>query len=128
MLKGTLTNVTIIVIAAILAYYLAGPLQVFYCANIGICSGGFFGFDLSIVLWLSYTYVFLVTFILTSAGHRLRYWWIGVALIPILLFEILIDPPHIYFPIILGLVAWGLGYGANKALWKIAPGFMAKLQ
>ncbi len=56
------------------------------------------------------------------------YWRTGIALISAFLFEVLIDPLHIYVPIILGDVAWGLGVLANKALWKIAPGLMTKLR
>ncbi len=69
----------------------------------------------------------LLIFLLTGFGGNDRWWWIGVAVIPAVLFEILFDPFHIYFPIILGLIAWGLGYVANKTLWKLAPGIMAKI-
>ena len=86
-----------------------------------------FGFDLSIVMWMLSLYIFFIVFLLIGFGSNHKLWWIGIALIPAILFEVLIDPLHIYFPIVLGLIAWGLGYLANKALWKLVPGVMAKI-
>src|SRR3989344_5455454 len=71
--------------------------------------------------------VFLLTFLMHVQGEKNVWWWIGVALIPAVLFEVLFDPLHLYVPIALGLLGWGLGYLANKTLWKLAPGMMAKL-
>ena len=70
----------------------------------------------------------LVVLLLTALGGKKQWWWIGIALIPAILFEVLIDLLHIYFPIILGLIACGLGMLAHKALQKLAPGFMTKIE
>lgn len=71
--------------------------------------------------------IFLLTFLMHAQGRKHVWWWNVIALVPAIAFEILFDPLHIYFPIVLGVVAWWLGTMANKALWKLAPGFMAKL-
>jgi len=113
--------------ALILAFLLASPIQEFYCDTVGICSGGFFGFDLSILRWMSVSYIFFIVFLLITFGRGRVHLWIGISLIPAILFEVLIDPLHIYFPIAIGLVAWGLGHLANKALRKLAPEFMARI-
>jgi len=110
-----------IIIATGFAYYLAAPVQDFYCANMGQCTGGFFGFDLGILVWIAFLYIFFITMFLTVLGGRHQYWWIGIFLVPAILFELTIDPLHIFFPIILGLIAWGLGTMANKTLQKLAP-------
>src|SRR3989344_2306959 len=54
--------------------------------------------------------IVLLVFLLTAIGGKNRWWWIGVAIAPAVLFELLLDPLHIYIPIILGVIAWGLGY------------------
>ncbi len=71
--------------------------------------------------------IFLIVFSLNFAGGRNKWWWIIIPLLPAILFEIFIDPLHIYIPIILGLIAWGLGTMANKTLRKLAPSYMAKI-
>lgn len=126
-LGGILWNLAGLLAAIILAYYLAESFRAIYCITMGTCTGGFFGFDLGVLRWGSFGYIFFISLLLTSIGARMKYWWIGVALIPAALFEILIDPLHIYIPVILGLIACGLGTMVNKALWKLAPRFMAKI-
>ena len=71
--------------------------------------------------------IFLLTFLMHFQGRRHVWWWNIIALAPAILFEVVLDPFHIYFPIILGVIAWRLGTLANKALWKRAPGVMAKI-
>src|SRR3990167_2133336 len=71
--------------------------------------------------------IFLLTFLLHAQGHKHVWWWVAIATSPAILFELWLDPLHIYFPIALALMGWGLGYLANKALWKLAPGVMAKI-
>lgn len=126
-MKSIFRDLLCVIIAAGLAYYLAAPVQDFYCANISQCTGGFFGFDLGILVWIVFLYIFFATILLTVLGGRYKYWWIGISLLPAILFEIAIDPLHIYFPIILGLIAWGLGTMAHKVLQKLYPSFISKI-
>ena len=63
-------------------------------------------------------YLFCVCLSLTTFGGKGKYWWIGVLLIPAVVFEIYFDFSHIYFPIILGLGGWGLGYLTDQLIKK----------
>ena len=71
--------------------------------------------------------VFTLTLLIHIHGGKRVWWWNIIALIPAILFEVTIDPFHIYFPIILGLIAWRLGTLAHKTLTKLAPAFVAKI-
>jgi|GEM_PF-1451283 len=71
--------------------------------------------------------VALVTFSLHGVSGKRKWWWIIISLTPAILFEVFIDPFHLYIPLLVGLVAWGLGTLANKALRQVAPRFMAKI-
>lgn len=68
-----------------------------------------------------------VIFLLHTVGGKNVWWWAGISLIPAILFEVFLDPFHIYIPALVGLIAWGLGTLANKTLTKLAPQFMAKM-
>src|SRR3989338_4470755 len=56
-------------------------------------------------------YIFFLTLLFTTFGDKKKYWWIGILLIPALWFEISFDLQHLYFPILLGLLGWGIGFG-----------------
>ena len=71
--------------------------------------------------------VFVLTFLSHSQGGKHVWWWNIIALAPAILFETMFDPLHIYFPIVVGLIAWGLGVITNKTLRKLAPSFMARI-
>lgn len=116
--------------AYLLAFYLAG----FFGAAYGIVFpkslGGGSLISVAATEWIrgiSLGLIFLVTFGLSLSNGRNIWWWIGIAAAPAIIFEILLDPLHIYVPIILGLIAWQLGAMTNKALWKLVPGFMGKI-
>lgn len=124
-----ITRIIFIVLSYVLAHYLSWYFgSIYFGVFPGLLGGGFFPDDAAkSFMGISLALVVLSTFSLTAVGGRSIYWWIGIALIPAILFEVLIDPLHIYFPIILGLIAWGLGHIANKTLKKLAPGVMAKI-
>lgn len=61
-------------------------------------------------------YIFLSTLLFTAFGGIKKYWWIGILLVPAVLFELYFDWIHLYFPIAIGLVGWGLGFGVEKSL------------
>lgn len=120
-------NVVFIVFSLVAAYYMAIPVQSFYCANIGVCSGGFFGFDLGILVWMVLVYAFSVVILLMMFGGPRKYWWAGAALIPAVLFQITADVSSIFLFLVWCVLAWLLGTLANKTLTKLAPSFMAKI-
>ncbi len=60
---------------------------------------------------LTWSYIFFLTLLFTAFGGAKKYWWIGFALIPAVLFEVVFDLQHLYFPIAIGLVGWLVGRG-----------------
>src|SRR3989338_8772517 len=58
--------------------------------------------------------IFVLTFLLHLQSQKYIWWWNIIALAPAILFEIVLDPLHIYFPVILGAIACGLGMFTNK--------------
>ena len=67
---------------------------------------------------LSLSYIFFLAIFFIIFGDTKKYWWIGFALIPAVLFEVAFDLRHIYFPIIIGLIGWALGKGIEFAIIK----------
>ena len=71
--------------------------------------------------------IFLLTLLVRASGKEKVWWWVLVSLLPTILFEIAFDILHLYVPVVLGAIAWGLGYLGNKALWRLVPGVMEKI-
>ena len=114
----------------VMAYYLASYFGVAYGTIFPEALGGGSFIPTSAAQWfagLPLSVVFFVILFQMALGKKNVWWWIGIALVPAILFEVLLDPLHIYIPIVLGLMAWGLGKLANKMLWRFAPEVMAKL-
>jgi hypothetical protein len=124
-MKNAFRRITLIIFALLIGYYIAVPIQALYCSKLATCTGGFFGFDFGILLWMMFPYGFVVTVLYAICGEK--YWWAGIVLLPVVVIEIIIDPLHIYIPIIFGLIGWLLGTLTNKALWKLTPGFMSRI-
>lgn len=74
--------------------------------------------DLSSIVGIHYGYVFFLLLIFTCLGGSKKYWWIGILIIPTLIFEIYFDWrfQYIYIPIIIGLIGWGIGFVASKVI------------
>ena len=79
------------------------------------------------IVGLPLAIIFLITFLIHASGKKQAWWWTIIPLLPAVLFELALDILHLYIPIALGLIAWGLGIMANKILHKLVPGFMAKI-
>ena len=62
------------------------------------------------------SYIFFLTLLFTAFGGDKKYWWMGILLIPAVIFELYFDLSHIYFPIILGLTGWLIGFLFAKIL------------
>ena len=67
--------------------------------------------DVSSLIGLPLAYIFFLILLFTAFGGAKKYWWIGVGLIPAVLFEVYFDLQHLYFPIAIGLVGWLVGRG-----------------
>ncbi|MDO8609974.1 MAG: hypothetical protein Q7R95_05465 [bacterium] len=63
-------------------------------------------------------FVFLITLLFTIFGGPKKKWWIGISLAPVAVFWIFADVITIYFPIIIGLIAYALGRGIELAIKK----------
>ncbi len=74
--------------------------------------------DLRGLAGLPFSYIFFLTLLLTAFGGEKKYWWMGILLIPAVIFELYFDFLHIYFPIALGLAGSLLGYLLAKILNK----------
>lgn len=126
----TTTRLTLIglsYIAALAVAYYLGLIYAYLFPKALV--GGFIG-DPDTLIWIA-GYPIAVVFLLTLGTHALGgrhiWWWNIVPLVPVILFEFVLDPLHIYLPLSLGVIAWGIGKLANKALRKLTPGFMAKI-
>lgn len=71
-----------------------------------------------IVTGIGLSWVFSLILLFTAFGGAKKYWWIGIALIPAVLFEVAFDLQHLYFPIAIGLVGWLLGKGVGLIMKK----------
>src|SRR3989344_1433638 len=113
-----------IVLAYIVAIFIGVFFGIAYNYLFPYASGGSFIGDPDTLDWLigyPLAVIFLLTFFIHAHKGKHPWRWNIIALVPAILFEVLLDPVHIYVPIILGLIAWGLGHLANKVLWKLAP-------
>ena len=66
------------------------------------------------------SYIFFLTLLFTAFGGEKKYWWMGVLLIPVAIFELYFDSAHIYFPIALGLAGWLIGFLLAKLIANFA--------
>ena len=106
----------------ILSYLLGSIVGEVYSRLLGgTASRGLFGlygqiaqFTFGVIL----SYIFFLTLLFTAFGGAKKYWWIGIALLPAILFEVAFDLQHIYFPIAIGLIAWLLGRGVALLVTK----------
>lgn len=100
----------------------ASPLGNFYSYVFNIPPGfydffippGFYDFFSGLVP----AFIFFLTLLFTAFGGSKKYWWIGILLLPAVAFEVYFDLIHMYFPVLLGLLGWGIGFGINKLLSK----------
>ncbi|HWO07656.1 MAG TPA: hypothetical protein VNM40_03690 [Candidatus Paceibacterota bacterium] len=123
-------RILVIASAYALTYLFAQLLGALYVSLFPHATGGnFIGAPGTIewILGLPITLIFLVTFLMHSVGGKNIWLWNIVALCPAILFEIVFDATHIYFPVILGVIAWFLGTLVNNILKKSAPSLMRRI-
>ncbi len=107
-MKNILKNLGLLLLSSGGAYLLSPTLGSWY-EKIFKDHGGWV--NLSSLIGLPLAYIFFFTLLFTAFGGAKKYWWIGIALIPAVLFEVYFDLQHLYFPIAIGLVAWLVGKG-----------------
>jgi hypothetical protein len=124
------TRILGIALAYIAAAVVSTYFGVLYDFLFPYATGGSFIGDSDTLNWIigfAPAVVFLLTFLLHLQGGKHIWAWNIVALVPVILFAALLDPQHIYFPLILGFIGWGFGTVAHNTLAKFAPKFLAKI-
>lgn len=129
-MKTTILKTFFVILAYSVAAKLAIPFGIFYDQFPSTSLGGSFiggpgawesiaGYPLAVI--------FTLTFLLHAHGAKFKWHWNVLALAPVIIFELGFDLLHIYIPLLLVLVAWGLGVLTNIALIKLAPSFMSRI-
>ena len=127
MLFGSIKNASIVIISGILGHFLATPFAALLAQILDI-GGSFLGDTLEYYIFgLPMIVGFLLALFFQALGGKSKYVWLGITLIPIILFEVQLAPILVIYSIILIAVALGLGYFMSRTLWKLAPGVMAKI-
>jgi len=106
-------NILIFGSILILSYFLSPLAGQIYDKLFPSITGSFVNFTPLIGIPLAY--IFFTVLLFTLLGGQKKYWWITIVLIPALLFEMYFDFAHIYFPIIIGLAGWAIGWVILKA-------------
>ena len=119
-MKNIFRKIILFALVLFLSYLFAEQVGRFYAKYFHLYSG-FGSFIASSMIYdfsdgVAPTYIFFLSLLFTAFGGRKKYWWIGIALIPAVLFEVYFDFSHIYFPIALGLLGWLLGWAVAKIL------------
>lgn len=130
-MKITVVKILSVVVAYAISILLATPFGMLYdLFPATSLSGGFIGAPgtWEWIVGFPLAVIFTLTFLLHAHGARFKWHWNVLALAPVIIFEIGIDPLHIYIPSMLALIAWGLGTLAHKTLTKLAPQFMRRMQ
>ena len=112
-----LKNILLIITALLFVYFFAYEFGKFYL-NFYPDAGGSF-LDGTGIVGIPLAYIFFIILLFSAFGDVKKYWWIGILLLPAVLFEVYFDLIHIYFPIAIGIVGWLLGKGIEIILKKI---------
>jgi len=112
-------NILLLLIVLVLTYFFSGYFyNQIYSLVYGSASSLFIIYagiaKLLAVFVLSY--IFFVLLVFAGFGDKKKYWWIGILVIPVVIFELYFDWAHIYIPIVVGIVGWGVGFLVSKAL------------
>ena len=113
-------NIIVLIAVLILSYMTASWLgQIYKYVFPSEFVGGLFSVPTQEATWIvgfPLDYILFLTGLFTIFGGKGKYWWIGILLIPAAVVEIYFDLPHIYFPVILGVIGWGIGYLISRFL------------
>jgi hypothetical protein len=118
-MKLLLKNILLLIIIIALVYFTAYYFGALYSKIFpNVLGGSWIGSSDSwqALFGLPLAYIFFLTLLFTALGDSKKYWWIGILLIPAVIFEVAFDMEHIYIPIILGLLGWAIGYGLSRLI------------
>ena len=104
---------SLVLLSIVISYFFAIPLGGWYL-NLIEDNGSFI--DARFFAGFPLAYIFSLTLLLVVFGGKHKYWWLGLLLIPAIIFELYFDSAHFYFPLVLGLLGWLVGVGVFKVL------------
>ena len=110
-----LKNIILVLVVFIISYYTSVYFGDFYQK---VFNDPGTWIDVRGIVGLPLAYTFFLFLLFTAFGGKGKYWWMGIAVLPALAFEVYFDLPHIYFPIALGIVGWVIGFGVQKITGK----------
>mgnify|MGYP001582877788 CR=1 FL=1 len=116
-MKSLIKNIAILIAVLILAYLSAGFAGQWYEKLFPGPTSIFLG-DFTSLIGFPLTYSLILSLLFAAFGGAKKYWWLGILLVPAVIFEVYFDLEHIYFPIILGLAGLLLGFLVSKFLPK----------
>ncbi|MDP2933474.1 MAG: hypothetical protein Q8N81_05075 [bacterium] len=116
-LKIVVIYASLFVVVVILSYLTSPFSGKFYDSLFGSES---FYLDVGSLFGLPVSYIIFLPLVFTIFGGKYKYWWTGILLLPVFILFFQADLAHIYFPIILGLAGWAIGYGLSRLLPKRA--------
>lgn len=105
-------NIFSVVLVFLLSYLLSPFTGQVYDSVTGSSGGSYI--NLSPLVGLPISYIFFLLAIFVAFWGRHKYWWIGILIIPAVVFEVYFDFVHIYIPVIVGILGWIAGWGILK--------------
>lgn len=120
-MKNFIKNIFLLVVVLLLSYYTAPYFGSWYDKFSPQNSSSFLGIGKEISLFivgLPFAYVFFTIFLFGVLSFGSKKKWIGILLIPPILFWLVLDSYHIYLPIILGIIAFVLAKLINLVISK----------
>ena len=113
--KGILLIVLILVLAILLGWPFYQIYNYFYFSPL---DGFFYVYDAfaRYVIGSIFAYLFFLFLFFTAFGGSKKYWWIGIAGAPALLFLAYFDFSHLYFHLLFPIAGWLIGWGIGKLM------------
>jgi|SRR3989338_216611 len=121
-MNGFIKNILLLVVILVLSYFVAEYFGGWYNRFSPLFSRSIFALteqELIFLVGMPFAYIFFTTLLFQSFGFDNRNKWTGWLLTPALLFFASGDLKHIYLPIILALIAFGLSIILRK-IFKIS--------
>ena len=116
-MNHTIKNILLLVAVLVLSYFTAGYFGSLYNYFSPLYDSSFFPIPKESMITLAgtpFAYIFFITLFFQSFGLGNRNKWTLWLLVPAMLFFASGDLQHIYLPVILGLIAWGLAILLQK--------------
>ncbi len=117
-MNNQLKNVLFVVLIFVISFVLSQEIGDLYYRLFPSPTSVFVA-NFNFLIGIPLAYIFFLFLIFTAFGDNKKYWWIGILLIPAVLFELYFDLEHIYIPIVFGVAGWLLGFLISKLFQKL---------